>query len=243
MPFSLSSAEIMSNTFHSIRFALKATTISSLLILGHVLLTTAALAPYGHHPHEHHGHHDRHSHDHIHLRHAHHSSREAHSTQLAYHRALGILSALIFLTLLWFTFALLEGCDLNTTRYPPPPLLPPAIKAREDETPMVFMLTAVEVICGAVTGGAWLVFRTEADTVVSFFTSHYSRDLYIIPITYNIAFSAILLLNVHTFWSICAHARNVGVREVCRRSFWLGRIGWWEERVELEVGDEYAEKV
>ncbi|ODO02008.1 hypothetical protein L198_02739 [Cryptococcus wingfieldii CBS 7118] len=242
----------MSNTFHSIRFALKATTISSLLILGHVLLTTAALAPYGHHHHEHHGHHDRHSHDHIHLHHAHHSSRETHSTQLAYHRALCILSALIFLTLLWFTFALLEGCDLNTTRSPPPPLLPQAIKAREDETPMVFMLTAVEVICGAVTGGAWLG-NVHDRSGHSHFLPHFSlfqgslqvaitlreirpddEILDIIPITYNIAFNAILLLNFHTFWSICAHARNVGVREVCRRSFWLGRIGWWEERVELD---------
>ncbi|ODN76019.1 hypothetical protein L202_05975 [Cryptococcus amylolentus CBS 6039] len=161
----------MSNTFHSIRFALKATTISSLLILGHVLLTTAALAPYGHHDHEHHEHHDRHSHDHIHQHDAHHSSREA------YHRALCNLSALIFLTLLWFTFALLEGCDLNTTRSPPPPLLPQAgaIKAREDD--MVFMLTAVEVIYGAITGGAWLVYKAEASTVISFLTSHYSRDL------------------------------------------------------------------
>ncbi|WVQ76315.1 hypothetical protein IAR50_005980 [Cryptococcus sp. DSM 104548] len=234
------------SSFHHVRFALKATAISSLLILGHVLLTTSAHTPYTH---RHHGHHHRSTHDHIHMHHAHqHSSVAHHAHQSPYSRSLSILSALIFLTLLWITFTLLEGSDINSMARVPPassPFLPQAKarRAREDEKAMVFMLTAVEVVCGVITGGAWLLFWKDASMVISFLTSHYSKELYIIPITYNIAFCSVLLLNVHTLWSICSHARNVGIKEIFRRSFWLGRIGWWEERVELEVENDYPEKV
>ncbi|WVQ80336.1 hypothetical protein IAT38_002441 [Cryptococcus sp. DSM 104549] len=203
--------------FHPIRFGLKAVNLSALLILGHILLTTSA-----------------------------HSPQALHQTP-DLPAALSVLSALIFLTLLWLSFTLLEGSDLGVR-----PTVPrrrgrysPGEEEEEEEQGMVFCQTWIEGGAGLLALYFWIVYREQAQLVLSTYSAEIAKEFILIPITYHLNLLSLSLLNIHLLCAIVAHARRVGLAEVCADTFWTGRMGWWVGHVRLATRgvEDMSEKV
>ncbi|WVF66197.1 hypothetical protein IAT40_000937 [Kwoniella sp. CBS 6097] len=184
-----------SSTFHSVRLGLKAVLISSLLIFGHVLLTTTAHAPT--------------------------------SLQLtpALPSALSTLSALIFLTLLWLTFTLIEHTDIS--------LRSGSERETEREKGMVFSRTWFEGVCGVVVLVFWSVYWKEAELVMEAYSQHLAGEFALIPLVYFLTLISQLALNIHLISSIFLYAFRNGFSSVGNMEFWMGKMGWWVGNVEL----------
>ncbi|WWC85965.1 uncharacterized protein L201_000835 [Kwoniella dendrophila CBS 6074] len=184
--------------FHSIRLGTKATLIASLLIFGHVLLTTSANAPIP-----------------IHL-----------ISELP--ASLSTISALIFLTLLWITFSLIESCDLQSR---------PLDAQKDTEKGMVFNEPWVEGLCQLAVLGFWLDYWQDAQVVLEAFSQHLSGEFVLLPLTYYITISSIAILNMHLAFSIMFYAFRNGLSSV-NQQFWCGRTGWWAGNVQLNESAE-----
>ncbi|OCF36127.1 hypothetical protein I316_01999 [Kwoniella heveanensis BCC8398] len=179
-----------SSTFHSVRLGLKAVLISSLLIFGHVLLTTTAHAPT--------------------------------SLQLtpALPSALSTLSALIFLTLLWLTFTLIEHTDISFRST--------SEREIEGEKGMVFSRTWFEGVCGVVVLVFWSVYWKEAELIMEVYSQHLAGEF-----VYFLTLISQLALNLHLISSIFVYAVRNGFSSVGNYDFWMGKMGWWVGSVEL----------
>lgn len=140
--------------------------------------------------------------------------------------ALSSLSALIFLTLLWQCFTLLESSDLNTYYS----FFFDGV-VRQDKG-VLFGLTFVETVCGLLALIAWFVLREEAEIVLTAFSD--IQESALISLTYNLGTYALLFLNIYTMLSMGMHVRKTGVGELMTKNFWLGRMSWWEGRIEIE---------
>ncbi|OCF39305.1 hypothetical protein I317_06887 [Kwoniella heveanensis CBS 569] len=179
-----------SSTFHSVRLGLKAVLISSLLIFGHVLLTTTAHAPT--------------------------------SLQLtpALPSALSTLSALIFLTLLWLTFTLIEHTDISFRST--------SEREIEGEKGMVFSRTWFEGVCGVVVLVFWSVYWKEAELIMEAYSQHLAGEF-----VYFLTLISQLALNLHLISSVFVYAVRNGFSSVGNYDFWMGKMGWWVGSVEL----------
>ncbi|WVQ93821.1 hypothetical protein IAU59_000899 [Kwoniella sp. CBS 9459] len=184
-----------SSTFHSVRLGLKAVLVSSLLIFGHVLLTTTAHAPT--------------------------------SLQLtpALPSALSTLSALIFLTLLWLTFTLIEHTDIS--------LRSGSEREIDGEKGMVFSRTWFEGVCGVVVLVFWSIYWKEAELVMEAYSQHLAGEFALIPLVYFLTLITQLALNLHLVASIAVYGFRNGLTSVGNLDFWMGKMGWWVGSVEL----------
>ncbi|WVQ62511.1 uncharacterized protein L199_000653 [Kwoniella botswanensis] len=178
--------------FHPLRLGLKATLVANLLVLGHVLLTTSANAPI-----------------------------PIHLIPLL-PKALSTLSALIFLTLLWITFTLIENCDIHTKTCP-----------KEAEKGMVFGKTWVEGGCQVIVLAFWLGYWKDAEVIMESFSHHLSGEFVLLPLTFFSTILSLILLNLHLLTSIILYAKRQGYNSL-NRELWCGKTGWWVGKVQLE---------
>ncbi|OCF73502.1 hypothetical protein I204_05343 [Kwoniella mangroviensis CBS 8886] len=178
--------------FHPLRLGLKATLVANLLVLGHVLLTTSASAPI-----------------------------PIHLIPLL-PKALSTLSALIFLTLLWITFTLIENCDIHTKTCP-----------KEAEKGMVFGKTWVEGGCQVIVLAFWLGYWKDAEVIMESFSHQLAREFVLLPLTFFSTILSLILLNLHLLTSIVLYTKREGVRSL-NSELWCGKTGWWVGKVQLD---------
>ncbi|WRT63705.1 uncharacterized protein IL334_000628 [Kwoniella shivajii] len=184
--------------FHPVRLGLKATLVANLLVLGHVLLTTSG-----------------------------HASAPIHLIpQLP--NSLSTISALIFLTLLWITFTLIECCDLSLK------------DPKEAEKGMVFSRTWIEGLSGIAVLSFWMGYWKDAEVVFEAFSQHLAGEFVLIPLTYFSAIISLIMLNFHLLISICLYTARNGPKSL-NGEFWSGKTGWWVGRVELDVVVDHME--
>ncbi|OCF59475.1 hypothetical protein L486_02142 [Kwoniella mangroviensis CBS 10435] len=178
--------------FHPLRLGLKATLVANLLVLGHVLLTTSASAPI-----------------------------PIHLIPLL-PKALSTLSALIFLTLLWITFTLIENCDVHTKSCP-----------KEAEKGMVFGKTWVEGGCQMIVLAFWLRYWKDAEVIMESFSHQLAREFVLLPLTFFSTILSLILLNLHLLTSIVLYTKREGLRGL-NSELWCGKTGWWVGKVQLD---------
>ncbi|WVW81977.1 hypothetical protein I302_103980 [Kwoniella bestiolae CBS 10118] len=183
--------------FHPLRLGLKATLVANLLILGHVLLTTSANAPI-----------------------------PIHLIPLL-PKALSTFSALIFLTLLWITFTLIENCDIHLKSCP-----------KEAEKGMVFGKMWVEGASQIIVLAFWTDYWKEAQVIMESFSHHLAGEFILLPLTFFSIILSLILLNLHLITSIALFAKREGLASL-NRELWCGKTGWWVGRVQLDRIVEY----
>ncbi|RXK37181.1 hypothetical protein M231_05550 [Tremella mesenterica] len=142
-------------------------------------------------------------------------------------------SALIFLTLLWQSFTLLELVDARHTADRFNGEFGMNHIGRDEGR--VFGTTAVEFIHNSVLLGAWAAWSTTALDSFSALSmaSSLNLELVFLPATATIILISVLLLQTQLVLSIARHAYTHG--GIFTSDFWRGRTGWWTERVRLDV--------
>ncbi|WWC58288.1 uncharacterized protein I303_100826 [Kwoniella dejecticola CBS 10117] len=192
MPCSRTIVVPRTSYFNPVRLGLKATLVANLLVLGHVLLTTSANAPIP-----------------IHL-----------TPYLP--KSLSVLSALIFLSLLWISFTLIENCDISSKQCP-----------KEAEKGMVFSRTWIEGVSQLAVLGFWLGYWKDAEVIMGSFSHHLNGEFVLLPLTYFSVQLSLVLLNIHLITSVILYAFRNGLKSL-DGEFWCGRTGWWVGQVRIE---------
>ncbi|GFZ51850.1 hypothetical protein JCM24511_09618 [Saitozyma sp. JCM 24511] len=188
-------------SFHTRQLTLRALLFSELLILGHVLLTTTASAPL------------------------------PVLTSPTLPLSIKSISSLIFLTLLWLCFTVLELADSDASDASGAP-------TKHGHANLCFSQLRVEMGLNGVLGLAWAAYFPDATAILVAYSTDLAPQLVILTIAYYTALVSLLSLFLHTLCALSVHAGKNGWETLVDGAVWKGKAGGWRGgRIRLEGGE------